>query len=132
MDFNMTANLQSILSWAQANMAILIIGLFVFIQYVAFQALLIHYTLFRRSLKRPRPDGLRFQQIEKTLAFHAEQMDRIFEKIAETRKDLVALTKVEPMSSSQRANLSPVSVEASFLSLGELNLKKKLEAFRQS
>lgn len=117
----------------KANLPMIVLGIFVFVQWVALQGLLIHYHLFRKSLKRPRPDGIRFGVIERALSFHGEQFDRVYDRLAELKKEIQDLAREAAEQSSVRsnaANESRTSLEASYVSLGEMNLKKRLDSIR--
>jgi len=119
------------------NWVIVLLSIFVFAQWMAFQTLVVHYYLFRKSLKKSRPDGLRFSSIERTLSFQGEQIERTYEKLAELRGELSKWASEDLKRSpnhysktngSQHTNNS--SVESSLVSMGELNLKRKIEAIK--
>jgi hypothetical protein len=116
--------------WAFNHAWVLSISTLVLIQFFAIQAFLVHYHLFRKSLQKPKPDSLRFAQIEKSIAFQSEQIEKLFDKIAETRKEILDLT---PMTKARGAPEPKThSFESSFLSLGEINLKRRLESFQKN
>jgi hypothetical protein len=123
--------------WIQANVGFVILGTLVVVQWVAFQALLVHYHLYRKSQKKPRNDGIRFSMIERNLKFHAEQIEMIFEKLAELKKEMGDWAIQDLQRGGQRESkpaqatggLSS-SVESSFVSLGEINLKRRIAALR--
>jgi len=125
------------MTWASANWAFLILAGLIFFQWVAFQALLIHYQLFRKSMKKPRTDGIRFSNIEKTLSFQAEQIELIFEKLASIKSEMAdwarqEIKKGKPTKPATEEWKASPSVEASFVSLGEINLKRRLEAMKSA
>ena len=113
-----------------ANGTNILFGLMIFIQWVALQALLIHYHLFRKNLKQPRPDGIRLQLLEKTVAVQNEQLDRIYAKLAEMRKDLNYAVTREPAAPSRIVEAP--SLEKTFASVGEMNLKKRIQELKAS
>ena len=116
--------------WAMSNIFLLSISVVVALQFFAIQAFFIHYHLFRKGLKRPKPDALRFAQIEKSIAFQGEQIEKIFEKLADTRKEILEMTPIEKPQAPAEPRIQ--SFESSFLSLGEINLKKRLDNFRRN
>jgi len=106
--------------WLSENALWAGLAILVFFQWAAFQALLIHYHLFRQNLKTPKPSQLRMQAIEKTIEFQMQQMDKLFEKLAELRKDLHTQepSKHEPLISE--------SLESRYMTIGEMKLKQRL------
>ncbi|MDB5038166.1 MAG: hypothetical protein JWQ35_1694 [Bacteriovoracaceae bacterium] len=116
--------------WFIDNFAIIVLGVAVFIQWIAIQVIAIHYHFFRQSLKKPTPDGIRFQTIEKVLSFQAGHLDRVFGKLAEMNKDITQVAErkqVERIKS--HATQAP---DSSFISMGEMNLKKRLNELKSS
>jgi len=80
---------------------------------------LIHYHLFRQNLKTPKPSLIRMQALERTMEFQMQQMDKLFEKVAELRKELhTKPTPNEPYVSE--------SLESRFMTIGEMKLKQRL------
>ena len=123
--------------WFLNNFGLIMLWGLVLIQWVAFQALLIHYQMFRKSLKRPKTDGIRFSMIERNLAFYGEQIETLYEKVAETRKDMSAWAKEDIKRQGvgvrqSRGTEGFTSVESTYASLGELNLKRRLASLKQS
>ncbi len=114
--------------WFIANAPMLVLGAFVLIQWIAFQVLLVHYHMFRQSLKKPTPDGIRFNTIEKVLSFQASQIDRIYGKLSDLNKEIntVATTKVATKTQAS----TQIASDSSFITLGELNLKKRLKELK--
>lgn len=117
-------------NWAMSNVFLVSISVVVALQFFAIQAFFIHYHLFRKNLKRPKPDALRFAQIEKSIAFQGEQIEKLFEKLADTRKEIFEMTPIAEPKSPVEPTVQ--SFESSFLSLGEINLKKRLDNFRRN
>ncbi len=77
-----------------------------------------------KNLKKPRPDGIRFDLIEKTLEVHTENSNALFRKLAELRKEIAMVANAQP-TRPQRSEHS--SIETSVMSLGEMNFKKRLQ-----
>lgn len=114
--------------WFMDHAGIIFLSAAVTIEWIALQALLIHYHFFRESLKRPTPDGIRFSTIEKVLSFQASQIDRVFGKIGDMSKEISVLG--ERKFGDRAPNLVAMPGESSVLSLGEVNLKKRLAELR--
>lgn len=114
-------------AWFSAHGTTLVLFALVIIQWIAFQALLIHYHLFRQSLKKPTPDGIRFATIEKVLSFQATQIDRIYGKLSELNKEIQTQPTAKPAPRP-----AAIASDSSFVTRGELNLKKRLQELRQS
>ncbi|PIR21645.1 MAG: hypothetical protein COV44_12010 [Deltaproteobacteria bacterium CG11_big_fil_rev_8_21_14_0_20_45_16] len=119
------------------NWVIVLLSFFVIAQWIAFQTLVVHYYLFRKSLRKPRPDGLRFSSIEKTLSFQGEQIEKTYEKLAELRGELskwasedLKRSPNQYLNSNVSKHTNNSSVESSLVSMGELNLKRKIEAIK--
>ncbi len=117
--------------WLKDNASTIILGTCVFIQWIALQAFAVHYYFFRQSLKRPRPDHLRFATIEKVISFQSEHIDKIYGKLAHFDREIDLLhvngTGLVGKSSSVKEASSGTSLEASYATLGELNLKKRIQ-----
>ena len=116
--------------WIIANGPTLILGLMVLIQWIALQALLIHYHLFRKNLKQPRPDGIRLQLLERTVSVQNEQLDRIYAKLAEMRKEVNLAVTREPAPATTRRPIEVNSFEKTFASIGEVALKKRIQELK--
>lgn len=112
---------QMALEWVSKNSLWVGLATFVFFQWVAFQLLLVHYHFFRMHLKRPKPDQQRFASIDSRLEFQDRQMDQIFEKMAELKKELREISLAKGNITAQ-----PESMESRFMSLGEMKLKQRL------
>ncbi len=121
---DITNALQELAVWASAHALWLGLAIFVFIQWLAFQGLLVHYHFFRESLRRPRPDLQRISTLEKTLEFQMSQMDTMFQKMAELKKELNDRARREDPI------LTPESLESRFMSLGEMKLKQRLSEIK--
>jgi len=113
-------SVQQITHWITQNALWCGLAIFVFFQWAAFQVLLIHYHLFRQNLKTPKPSQLRFQSIEKTMEFQMQQMDKLFEKMAELRKEIHAKPAAAPEAYAGE------SLESRFMTIGEMKLKQRL------
>lgn len=127
-------NFMTNIGWWKENGITVALAAGIFIQWIALQALMIHYHLFRKNLKRPRPDGIRLSMAEKTLALQSEQMERIFGKLAHLNREIDQLhergssaTRAKTTSSQISTN---TSVETAFASMGELNMKKRIQEMR--
>jgi hypothetical protein len=114
--------------WIVDHAGMIILTTAVVIEWIAIQAILIHYHFFRESLKRPTPDGIRFSTIEKVMSLHASQMDRAFGKMSELSKEISSLAERRP--ERMIAAPSTAASEPTVLSLGEMNLKKRLAELR--
>jgi hypothetical protein len=115
---------QQITGWVMANPVLAMLSALAVIQWIALQALLLHYHFFRQNFKRPKPSSQRFMVIEKTMEFQMSQIDKLFEKIAEMKKDLNQRTmREEPM-------VTPESLESRFMTLGEMKLKQRLSEIK--
>lgn len=112
--------------WIAEHGPMIVLAGAVFVQWIALQALLIHYHLFRKSLKQPRPDGVRMDLIEKTVSIHNENMDMLFKKLAEVRRE-ISLAQAQPV---RTAKVESPSIETSFVTLGEMNLKRRLQEMK--
>jgi hypothetical protein len=112
--------------WWSAHGVTVLLMIFVFAQWIGLQAFAIHYHFFRKSLNRPKPDQVRFSLIEKTMALQQEQLDRIYSKMAELNKDLNE-TAARVKTPVQRVKEPTVSLESTYASIGELNLKKRIQ-----
>lgn len=112
--------------WIYMNAPMLALGTLVFIQWVALQAFFVHYTLFRESLKRPRPDQTRIIALEKTIAFQAEQLELVFSKLAEHHREMSKMNLREPSPRERNA----LSLESTFVSMGEMSLKKRIQEMK--
>ncbi|TVQ76241.1 MAG: hypothetical protein EA369_10330 [Bradymonadales bacterium] len=118
--------------WLAEHAILLLMGAAIVIQWIGFQALLIHYHLFRTRVKKKKPDTNRVHQLEALVDFQNTRIEQIFEKYAALKKEMNGLEK----ESIRRESFTPVqsteSVEASFMSMGEINLKKRLESLKRS
>lgn len=112
--------------WWSAHGVTVLLMIFVFAQWIGLQAFAIHYHFFRKSLNRPKPDQVRFSLIEKTMSLQQEQLDRIYSKMAELNKDLNE-TAARVKTPVQRVKEPTVSLESTYASIGELNLKKRIQ-----
>lgn len=103
-------------------------GVMILLQWVVLQGLIVHYLMFRRNLKKPRPDGIRFANIEKVQAFHAQQLEMAFAKMGELKKEIVrSLPSQDERPEPRGMNLPDT---ASYVSLGEIELKKRLRELK--
>ena len=116
--------------WGTHGMTV-ILAVVVFLQWVGLQAFAIHYHFFRKSLKRPKPDQIRFSLIEKTMALQQEQLDRIYTKMAELNKELNE-TAARVRTPIQRVKEPTLSLDSTYASLGEMNLKKRIQEISNS
>jgi hypothetical protein len=114
--------------WIATNGPTLILGVMVLIQWIALQALLIHYHLFRKNLKQPRPDGIRLQLLEQTVSLQNEQLDRIYTKLSDMRKELNFAVTRAPAQSTRAMEVQ--SLEKTYTSLGEMNLKRRIQELK--
>lgn len=128
--------LQTIGAWTIENIDIVLLSLFVLAQWIALQALAIHYYYFRKNLKQPRPDAQRLQKLEQLMDFSSGQFDLVFHKLGELRKEMSKWAATDVRNGTQtkmNASMSDqnsVSLESSMLSMGEINLKKRIDAIR--
>lgn len=130
MDFLSTANTQDIQQWIAQNWAMTALMAAVCVQWVALQALAIHYYLFRKNLKRPRPDRIRLATLERAVKFQEEQFERVFQKMAALREEVA---NVERASSRSASNAdSAQSIENSFVTLGEMELQKRIRELQKN
>lgn len=109
--------------WIVQNAPMLFLGALVFIQWIAFQVLVVHYHNFRKSLKKPRPDGIRMGLLEKAVAIQTENVDALFIKMGELRRE-IAVANAQAVRPSKVD--STTSIEGSMMTMGEINLKKRL------
>ena len=112
--------------WLSSNGVTVILGVMVITQWVGLQALAIHYYFFAKSLKRPKPDQIRFSIIEKTMALQQEQLDRIYTKMAELNKEINE-TSARVKTPIQKVKETAVSLDSTYASMGEMNLKKRIQ-----
>ncbi len=112
--------------WWSTHGVTVLLAIFVFVQWIGLQAFAIHYHFFRKSLHRPKPDQIRFSLIEKTMALQQEQLDRIYSKMAELSKDLNE-TAARVKTPVQRVKEPTISLDSTYASIGELNLKKRIQ-----
>jgi hypothetical protein len=111
-------------SWMLSNPVIVVLSIVVVTQWIGFQALLLHYHFFRQSLQKPRADATRFAVIERTMEFQMSQVDKLYEKVAELKKELNQKhLREEPM-------VTPESLESRFMTLGEMKLKQRLSEIK--
>jgi len=108
----------------------LFLAVLVLVQWIVLQGLLFNYYYFRKGLKKPRPDGLRFAMIERALTLQMEQIERVFEKLAEFRKEISNISYKKESNASKESTLT--SIEASLVSMGEMNLKKRIQEIKNS
>lgn len=123
------------LSFLSSNLEVVILSSLIFIQWMALQAFAIHYYFFRRSVRRKRPEGLRIATLEKLVSFQSEQIERLYGQLADQKKELrdFMRERVSLVEEKKSAGQAPThSMDSGYVSLGELNLKKKLEAMRSS
>lgn len=115
---------------------ILGIGIFSLVQWFALQGLIVHYYIYRQNQKKPRPDGIRMNLIEKTVALQTEQTERIFEKLATLNREIdqlhVQLGRISQRSPSAKDGGRAESLETAFVSLGEIALKKRLQEMQDT
>lgn len=126
--------------WVTSNIGFIVLGALILIQWIAFQYFVVHYLYFKRSLKQPKPSESRFQQMEQRLQFQDEQIAMVYEKIAELREeqkrwaseDLKRGKSVVPDARTVNSQQSSPSIESSYVSLGEINLKRRINAIKAS
>lgn len=111
--------------WIVQHGPMILLTTLVVIQWIAFQVLLVHYHHFRKSMKKPRPEGLRIGLLEKTVKIQTENMDAIFRKLAELSKD-IAIASAQSTRPTRSENAAQ-SLEGSLMTMGEMNLKKRLQ-----
>lgn len=122
--------LQTSQQWMSSNIPIVILILVTLIQWAALHFLFIHYFLFRKSVLQ-RPDGVRFSLIEKNLSFHKEQIDLLFNKLADLRGELSQWSKYSPSNQVKDKTEAPgSSLEASLMTQGEANLKRRVQQIK--
>jgi len=115
------------IDWWKSNIVTVALSAGLFIQWIAFQALVVHYSMFRKNLKQPRPDGIRLNMVEQSFKIHSEQMDRIFAKLAHLNREIDQLhTRGSKSTQVSRGE----SVETAHASMGELNLRKRIQELR--
>ena len=124
LDQNVSEFVHQLTSWVMANPVLVIVSALAIAQWIALQALLLHYHFFRQSLKRPQPSSQRFMVIEKTMEFQMSQIDKLFEKIVEMKKELNQRTMRE------ETLVTPESLESRFMTLGEMKLKQRLSEIK--
>ncbi len=121
-------------AWILANGWTMTLGAMVFIQWIGLQVLAVHYYNFKKSLRRPKPDQIRFNMIEKAVAFQHEQIESIFTKLSEFRKEVATVgtmgDKMMAANATRKSQNEGPSLESTYVSLGELNLKKRLSAMK--
>jgi hypothetical protein len=100
----------------------------VLIQWLVLQAFVAEYIVYRRNVKRPRPDGIRMGLMEKSIQLSTEQMETLFTRLASLEREIDSLhvkmsKRVQPNAPQTHHTQS---LEASVMSLGEMNLKKRI------
>ena len=115
--------------WQQNGMTVFFICV-ALVNWIALQALMIHYHFFRKNLQKPRPDSIRMALMEKTIALQTEQLEKIFGKLAFFNREIDSLHIRQSKSGATRAereSLGATSIESSVATLGELALKKRIQ-----
>lgn len=121
-------------SWMGDHLALVVGGFLLAFLWIAFQSLAIHYFYFYKEMKKPRPEMKRIRQLETWMRLHQEQLENIYENLSQIRGELEEKSKAEMRDTLRRAATQSVnemtSVESSFMSLGEIQLKQKLDALK--
>ncbi len=112
------------------------IGILSVLQWFGLQALVVHYHIYRQNQKKPRPDGIRLNLVERTVAMQTEQTDRIFEKLAALNREIdqlhVQLGRISQRAPTTKEASRGESLETAFVSLGEIALKKRLQEMQDT
>lgn len=114
-------------AWDLTTWTLISLGVLVIFQWMAFQALVVHYVMFRKKILARKPDRVRIALLERTLSFQQEQVDRIFDKLSSLRTDLS-----KPGRSERYDNSNSDGVENSFVTLGEVHLKRRMQELEKS
>lgn len=129
-------NLEMSGAWIQANWGSLLIGLFVVGAWILFHV--IFYILYQThqellKLKKKPKIAHQLEELQKVVAFQEDQLMRLYDKIASIQTDLREWVKEDlkrPTSQGLGTNQASTSIEQHYVSLAELNLKKKIESLR--
>lgn len=111
-------------NWIFTHPELTILAAFVVFQWMAFQALLIHYHLFRQSLVKKKPETRRLEKVERYTEFQDSQISKLFEKLAEIRKEMHQQVLASPQT------FLPESFENRIMSMGEMKLKARLDELK--
>lgn len=119
---------------AEHSMLILavVVGL-VLVQWFSIQYLFLQNHFIRERLSRPHPDLKKISVYDERLQQLEGQISVLFEKQAEHQKELRDLERESLRSNKSQASAAQErtsSLESSFVSLGEINLKKRMDALR--
>lgn len=133
MDFVNAMISDSAREWWQAHGVTVFMATLLIIQWIALQALLIHYHFFRKNLKQPKPDGVRIALLERTVALQTDQLDKIFGKLAHFNREIDSLHVHGKQATRTAKEPSGVtSIEASVATLGEIALKKRIQEIQKA
>lgn len=129
MEFAQNIISASEIEWLKANAWLITLTTLVFIQWVVIQGLLLHYYYFRKNLKQPRPDGIRLNLAERSIALQSEQLEKIFAKLAALNREIDILADRSARLATKQGSVQVTgpSLEASVATMGELNLRKRLQ-----
>lgn len=107
----------------------------VLLQWVAIQWLFIQLHMAKEEVQKPHPDLVKIRAYESRLKLLEDQTDLIFEKLAEQKKEIQDIER-ESLQLFPSVGAAPqresASIESSFVSMGEINLKKRLDALKSS
>lgn len=131
------AGFEGLRAWADhfSGYMSLALGLAFLFQWVAIQYLFIQNHFLKIEMKKPHPDLGRIRRYETQLSNLEGQLPLIFEKLAEHNQEIREMSlesKTAPQGTSARQENSSPSMESSYASMGEINLKKRLEAIKKS
>ena len=117
--------------WQQNGLTVFLVALSL-VQWIALQALAIHYHFFRKNLKRPKPDAIRMDMMEKTIALQSEQIEKIFSKLAHFNREIDQLHVKQSSTSRKGMDSNTGSIESSMATLGEIALKQRIQELKGS
>lgn len=129
---NWNGMIETALPWISQNAFFVILGTAFLLQWVAFQAFVIHFQMFKTKVTRPRQDLKKIRQLERLIEFQSQQMEQVFEKYAALKKEINQVARESMQRSQWQAPQRSESIESNFLSMGEINLKKRLESLKNS
>lgn len=133
-------SLQPIWAMTASNWPFILVGSIALGFWFAFQFLALHYWNFLREYRKPRLDVKRLERAERALRFQREELERVYAQMGKLRQEVLNWMReetqgnvVKNQASSTRNNekASP-SFESNFLSLGEIQLKQKIQQLKSS
>lgn len=105
--------------YSQEQIWLVLLGLMVCFQWIAFQVFVMHYVLFQKTLKK-RPENVRLQILENIQAMQSEQIEVLFGRFSELQREFV---RREPLSKAfENRSASDPS-----LTQGERHFKNRLK-----